>query len=119
SETIARCWQPASVTPAKQPNSSEVIIQPGARSALAQSKTALRVKPGTNAILRLSKQRWRRIEFIGPKGEEYAYLTNDFSLEPGELAFIYHRRWDEEKFFDNFKNDLAGAKSLGKNPNSH
>jgi IS4 transposase len=46
-------------------------------------------------------------------------LTNDFSLEPGELAFIYHRRWDEEKFFDNFKNDLAGAKSLGKNPNSH
>lgn len=66
--------------------------------------------------LRLSKQRWRRIEFIGPKGEEYAYLTNDFSLEPGELAFIYHRRWDEEKFFDNFKNDLASAKAWGKNP---
>ncbi|MBL0010851.1 MAG: transposase [Nitrosomonas sp.] len=66
--------------------------------------------------LRLSKQRWRRIEFIGPKGEEYAYLTNDFSLEPGELAFIYHRRWDEEKFFDNFKNDLAGAKAWGKTP---
>lgn len=66
--------------------------------------------------LRLSKQRWRRIEFIGPKGEEYAYLTNDFSLEPGELAFIYHRRWDEEKFFDNFKNDLAGVKAWGKTP---
>jgi len=46
-----RCWQPASVTPAKQPNPSEVTIQPGARSAVAQSKTALRVKPGTSAIL--------------------------------------------------------------------
>jgi IS4 transposase len=57
--------------------------------------------------LKLSKQRWRRIEFTGPKGEEYAYLTNDFSLGPGELAFVYHRRWDEEKFFDNFKNYLA------------
>ena len=40
SATIARCWQPASVTPAKQLNPSEVTIQPGARSALAQSKTA-------------------------------------------------------------------------------
>jgi len=66
--------------------------------------------------LRLSKQRWRRIEFIGLEGEEYADLTNDFSLEPGELAFIYHRRWDEEKFFDNFKNDLANTKAWGKNP---
>ena len=66
--------------------------------------------------LRLSKQRWRRIEFIGPEGEEYAYLTNDFSLEPGELAFIYHRRWDEEKFFDNFKNDMANTKAWGKKP---
>ena len=43
-------------------------------------------------------------------------MTNDFSLEPGELAFIYHRRWDEEKFLDNFKHDLAGAKAWGKTP---
>ena len=70
----------------------------------------------TEVTLRLSKQRWRRIEFIGTEGEEYTYLTNDFSLEPGELTFIYHRRWDEEKFFDNFKNDLAGAKAWGKSP---
>jgi Transposase DDE domain len=74
------------------------------------------VTADTEVTLKLSKQRWRRIEFTGPKGEEYAYLTNDFSLEPGELAFIYHRRWDEEKFFDNFKNDLASAKAWGKNP---
>lgn len=66
--------------------------------------------------LKSSKQPWRRIEFITGAGDRYAYLTNDFSLEPGELAFIYHRRWDEEKFFDNFKNDLANAKAWGKNP---
>ena len=74
------------------------------------------VTADTEVTLKLSKQRWRRIEFTGPKGEEYIYMTNDFSLEPGELAFIYHRRWDEEKFFDNFKNDLAGTKAWGKNP---
>jgi hypothetical protein len=61
-----------------------------------------------------SKQRWRRIEFVLPTGERYDYLSNDFSLEPGELAFIYQRRWDEEKYFDNFKNDLASAKAWGK-----
>ncbi len=72
----------------------------------------------TEITLRLSKQRWRRIEFMTAAGERYAYLTNDFSLEPGELAFIYHRRWDEEKFFDNFKNDLANAKAWGKSPTS-
>jgi len=68
--------------------------------------------------LRLSKEPWRRIEFISPQGERYAYLTNDFSLEPGELAFIYHRRWDEEKYFDNFKNDMANSKAWGKSPTS-
>ncbi len=68
--------------------------------------------------LKSSKQTWRRIEFVPPQGEKYIYLTNDFSLEPGELAFIYHRRWDEEKFFDNFKNDLACTKAWGKNPTS-
>ena len=59
---------------------------------------------------------WRRIIFRSGEGEEYAYLTNDFSLEPGEIAFLYHRRWDEEKYFDNFKNDLVGCRAWGKNP---
>ncbi len=48
---MALCWQPASVTPAKQPKPSEVTTQPGERSALAQPTIALRVKPGTGAIL--------------------------------------------------------------------
>lgn len=68
----------------------------------------------TRVSLPRSKQPWRRIEFMTPEGEITVYLSNDFTLEPGELAFIYHRRWDEEKFFDNFKNDLANTKAWGK-----
>lgn len=49
-----------------------------------------------------------------PTGEKYEYLTNDFSLNSGTVAFLYHRRWDEEKYFDAYKNDLASAKAWGK-----
>lgn len=66
--------------------------------------------------LRCAKQPWRLIEWLSPEGITYRYLTNDFSLEPGVVAFLYHRRWDEEKYFDNFKNDLANAKAWGKTP---
>ena len=45
---------------------------------------------------------------------EYAYITNELELEPGIIAFLYHRRWDKEKYYDTFKNDLAGAKAWGK-----
>lgn len=64
--------------------------------------------------LESSTQLWRRIDFIAPDGERYHYLTNDFDLEPGVIAFLYHRRWDIEKYFDNFKNDMANAKAWGK-----
>jgi hypothetical protein len=32
------------------------------------------------------------------------------------VAFLYFRRWDEEKYFDNFKNDMANKKVWGKSP---
>jgi hypothetical protein len=32
------------------------------------------------------------------------------------VAFLYHRRWDKEKYYDCFKNDLAGDKAWGKSP---
>lgn len=66
--------------------------------------------------LRCSKQPWRLIEWRSPEGVVYQYLSNDFSLEPGVVAFLYYRRWDEEKYFDNFKNDLANARAWGKSP---
>lgn len=66
--------------------------------------------------LKSSERPWRLIEWKSPEGFVYQYLTNDFSLEPGVVAFLYYRRWDEEKYFDNFKHDLANAKAWGKNP---
>jgi hypothetical protein len=32
------------------------------------------------------------------------------------IAFLYHRRWDEEKYFDNYKTDMANSKAWGKSP---
>jgi hypothetical protein len=66
--------------------------------------------------LKCAKQPWRLIDWQSPEGVVYQYITNDFSLEPGVIAFLYYRRWDEEKYFDNFKNDLANAKAWGKSP---
>jgi len=64
--------------------------------------------------LKSSKLPWRLIRFITQEGEFYEYLTNDFSIQPGTVAFLYHRRWDEEKYFDAYKNDLASSRAWGK-----
>jgi hypothetical protein len=66
--------------------------------------------------LNSSKQTWRLIQFISPDGKVYEYLTNDFTLSSGMIAFLYHRRWDEEKYFDNYKTDMANSKAWGKSP---
>ena len=64
--------------------------------------------------LNSSKEVWRLIRFIAPDGTEYEYLSNDFILTPGMIAFLYHRRWDEEKYFDNYKTDMANSKAWAK-----
>jgi len=61
-----------------------------------------------------AKQAWRLIRFKAPNNEVYEYLTNDLTLEPGIICFLYYRRWDEEKYFDAFKNDMASSKAWGK-----
>jgi hypothetical protein len=66
--------------------------------------------------LGLSKEPWRLIQWQSAEGEIYEYITNDLSLDPGVVAFLYYRRWDEEKYFDNFKNDLSNEKAWGKSP---
>jgi hypothetical protein len=43
-------------------------------------------------------------------------LSNNFTLSLGMIAFLYHRRWDEEKYFDNYKMDMANSKAWGKSP---
>ena len=64
--------------------------------------------------LESSEYKWRLIGYWSETGEYYQYLTNDFELTPGVIAYLYHRRWDEEKYFDNFKNDMANSKAWGK-----
>jgi hypothetical protein len=66
--------------------------------------------------LQSAKGTWRLIGFLSPDGNNYEYLTNDQELLPGVVAFLYHRRWDKEKYYDCFKNDLAGRKAWGKSP---
>jgi hypothetical protein len=43
-----------------------------------------------------SSQPWRVITYRTRRGHRLEFLTNDFDLLPGVIAFLYARRWDEE-----------------------
>jgi hypothetical protein len=60
-----------------------------------------------------SRQNWRLITFRSRRGHLVEFLTNEFELEPGLIAFLYSRRWEEEKCFDTWKNDFSLAKAWG------
>ena len=64
--------------------------------------------------LKSSKYPCRLIAFRAPNGQCCEYITNDLSMPAGVVAFLYHRRWDKEKYYDCFKNNLANAKAWGK-----
>ena len=105
-------------------NKSEVTVITRMKSNLNYSVakslkvTASNKKQGikSDILIKLnsSKEQWRLIKYKSDTGETYEYLTNDFTLSAGVVAFLYHRRWDEEKYFDNYKNDQANAKAWGK-----
>ena len=61
-----------------------------------------------------SRQPWRLITYRTRRGRRVEFLTNDFDLLPGVIAFLYSRRWEEEKCFDTWKNDFSQAKAWGK-----
>ena len=61
-----------------------------------------------------AEQPWRLIHFVSRRGQAVEFLTNEFDLEPGVIAFLYSRRWEEEKCFDTWKNDFSQAKAWGK-----
>lgn len=65
-------------------------------------------------ILNASTQPWRRVTYITPEGSTLVFLTNELDLEPGIIAFLYLRRWDEEKCFDTWKNDFSSKKAWSK-----
>ena len=81
---------------------------------------ALPVNDGVVQDLRItlasSSEPWRLITLRTRRGREVQFLSNDFDLPPGLLAFLYSRRWEEEKCFDTWKNDFAQAKAWGASP---
>jgi hypothetical protein len=59
----------------------------------------------------------RRIRYINPaNGEAFEFLTNELTLAPGLIAFLYLRRWDIEKVFDVLKNKLAETRAWTSTP---
>lgn len=72
----------------------------------------------SDCLVRLSSSPapWRKVTYRTRRGRIVEFLSNDFKLQPGLLAFLYARRWDEEKCFDTWKNDFAQAKAWGKRP---
>jgi hypothetical protein len=63
-------------------------------------------------VLHSSREgRWRRIVYRTRRGRELTFLTNELELEPGLIAFLFSRRWEEETCFDTWKNDFSQAKA--------
>jgi len=57
----------------------------------------------------------RRITYTDPvSGKTYRFITNEITLPPGLLAYIYRKRWDIEKVFDEIKNRMNEKKAWGK-----
>ena len=67
--------------------------------------------------LNASAQPWRRITYRTPEGNDLVFLTNELTLDPGIIVFLYLRRWDEEKCFDTWKNDFSCQKAWSKSIN--
>ena len=61
-----------------------------------------------------SPEPWRLITYRTRRGHVVEFLTNELDLQPGVIAFLYSRRWEEEKCFDTWKNDFSQAKAWGK-----
>lgn len=54
----------------------------------------------------------RRIGYRDPEtGRGFSFMTSEFTVPPGLLAFIYKLRWDIEKAFDEKKNKLGVVKA--------
>lgn len=54
----------------------------------------------------------RRIGYQDPaSGIIFSFITNEMTLSPGIIAFLYYMRWNVEKLFDEFKNSLYERKA--------
>ena len=61
----------------------------------------------------------RRVTSVDPvTNKRYRFLTNEMTLPPGIIAFLYKLRWDIEKSFDQSKNKFHEQKGWAKSNNS-
>jgi len=61
----------------------------------------------------------RRVTYIDPvTNKKYRFLTNEMTLTPGIIAFLYKLRWDIEKIFDQSKNKFHEKKAWADSNNS-
>lgn len=61
----------------------------------------------------------RRVTYIDPvTNRQYRFLTNEMTLPPGIIAFLYKLRWDIEKVFDQSKNKFHEKKAWARSKNS-
>ena len=59
----------------------------------------------------------RRVAYRDPEtGRGFSFMTSEFTVPPGLLAFIYKLRWDIEKAFDEKKNKLGVVKTWATSP---
>ena len=59
----------------------------------------------------------RRVAYRDPEtGRDFSFMTSEFTVPPGLLAFIYKLRWDIEKAFDEKKNKLGVVKAWATSP---
>ncbi len=70
--------------------------------------------PPTNWLRPARESPLRRIRYTHPAtGVEHEFLTSEFTLPTGLIAFLYLRRSDLEKAFDELKNKLGAQRALG------
>ena len=57
---------------------------------------------------------FRLIKYQCPQsGTQYEFISNQMTIRPGVLAWLYMRRWDIEKTYDTFKNKMNEQKAWG------
>ena len=52
------------------------------------------------------------------RGEEFSFLTSEYTLPPGLIAHLYRLRWEIEKTFDELKNKLGETKAWASSANA-
>jgi len=57
----------------------------------------------------------RKIKYKDPaSGKVFDFITNEMTLEPGHICYMYKMRWNIEKVFDTFKNTFYEQKAWAK-----